>query len=119
MEMLHIFILISSFDGITPNLTSHVIHSPSRYKEEFEEIEMLGEGGFGSVFEARNKLDGKRYAIKKIKLANIHPDECLKVIPQKFYFLQFCFFIIYSNFAIYYHHVTLCILALENFVTSL
>ncbi|KAF9926747.1 hypothetical protein FBU30_003741 [Linnemannia zychae] len=40
----------------------------SRYKSDFEEIEFLGRGGFGEVVKARNKLDGRYYAIKKIKL---------------------------------------------------
>jgi len=40
----------------------------SRYQNEFEEITKLGKGGFGSVYQVRNKLDGQFYAIKKIKL---------------------------------------------------
>ena len=31
------------------------------------------------MYEVRNKLDGKRYAVKKIRLANFRPDDCLKV----------------------------------------
>ena len=57
-----------------------VIRTPSRYREEFEEIDQLGEGGFGSVFEAVNKLDGKRYAVKKVMLDQLNPVECLKVL---------------------------------------
>jgi serine/threonine protein kinase len=37
----------------------------SRYKQEFEEIKVLGRGGFGIVLEAKNRLDGQYYAIKK------------------------------------------------------
>ncbi|KAG8745969.1 hypothetical protein FRC10_006532 [Ceratobasidium sp. 414] len=49
----------------------------SRFREEWEELEFLGKGGFGSVVKAQNKLDGRIYAVKKIKLrgadgANIH-----------------------------------------------
>jgi serine/threonine protein kinase len=40
----------------------------SRYKEDFVELRMLGEGGFGAVFKCKNKLDGQLYAIKKIRL---------------------------------------------------
>ncbi|KAF2078430.1 hypothetical protein CYY_000297 [Polysphondylium violaceum] len=39
----------------------------SRYRTDFEEIEMIGKGGFGVVVKSRNKLDGRYYAIKKIK----------------------------------------------------
>eukprot|EP00795_Rhopilema_esculentum_P001619 gene1619-16078_t len=59
-----------------------VIHTPSRYREEFEEIDQLGEGGFGSVFEAVNKLDGKRYAVKKVVLDQLNPVECLKTLRE-------------------------------------
>ncbi|CAE6518571.1 unnamed protein product [Rhizoctonia solani] len=40
----------------------------SRFREEWEELEFLGKGGFGSVVKARNKLDGRIYAVKKIRL---------------------------------------------------
>ncbi|KAG9101505.1 hypothetical protein FRC06_002969, partial [Ceratobasidium sp. 370] len=40
----------------------------SRFREEWEELEFLGKGGFGSVVKAQNKLDGRIYAVKKIKL---------------------------------------------------
>eukprot|EP01113_Clastostelium_recurvatum_P031909 TRINITY_DN4036_c0_g1_i1.p1 TRINITY_DN4036_c0_g1~~TRINITY_DN4036_c0_g1_i1.p1 ORF type:complete len:1747 (-),score=472.23 TRINITY_DN4036_c0_g1_i1:17-5257(-) len=39
----------------------------SRYKNDFEELEVLGRGGFGVVVKARNRLDGRFYAIKKIR----------------------------------------------------
>ncbi|KDN44887.1 Serine/threonine-protein kinase [Tilletiaria anomala UBC 951] len=42
----------------------------SRYVSDFEEIEFLGKGAFGSVVKARNKLDGRFYAIKKIRLSD-------------------------------------------------
>jgi serine/threonine protein kinase len=38
----------------------------TRYASEFEEIDALGKGGFGSVFQCRNALDKREYAIKKI-----------------------------------------------------
>lgn len=48
-------------------------HSPSmitgtRFNHYFEVIRVLGRGGFGQVFEAKNKLDGCVYALKQIKL---------------------------------------------------
>lgn len=41
-------------------------HSNSRYRNEWEEFERIGKGGFGKVFRARQKLDGQFYAVKKI-----------------------------------------------------
>eukprot|EP00002_Diphylleia_rotans_P037752 TRINITY_DN8474_c0_g1_i2.p1 TRINITY_DN8474_c0_g1~~TRINITY_DN8474_c0_g1_i2.p1 ORF type:complete len:1656 (+),score=312.72 TRINITY_DN8474_c0_g1_i2:46-5013(+) len=41
---------------------------PSRYKSDFEELERIGRGGFGSVVKVRNRLDGQLYAIKRIPL---------------------------------------------------
>ena len=40
----------------------------SRYHNDFEELSMLGKGGFGSVVKSRNRLDGRIYAIKKVLL---------------------------------------------------
>ncbi|CCH60122.1 hypothetical protein TBLA_0C03180 [Henningerozyma blattae CBS 6284] len=48
----------------------------SRYESDFEEIAVLGKGAFGQVVKARNTLDSRYYAIKKVrhteeKLSNI------------------------------------------------
>ncbi|XP_065211097.1 eukaryotic translation initiation factor 2-alpha kinase-like isoform X3 [Planococcus citri] len=42
----------------------------SRYLDDFEPIHCLGKGGFGVVFQARNKIDDCHYAIKRITLPN-------------------------------------------------
>ncbi|KAG8591131.1 hypothetical protein GDO81_000055 [Engystomops pustulosus] len=42
----------------------------SRYLTDFEPIRCLGRGGFGVVFEARNKVDDCNYAVKRIRLPN-------------------------------------------------
>ena len=41
-----------------------------RYVQDFYEVDKLGEGGFGSVFRARNRLDDRMYAIKKMNCLN-------------------------------------------------
>ena len=40
----------------------------SRYRKDFEELEGIGKGGFGSVFRVRQRLDDREYAVKKVKL---------------------------------------------------
>ncbi|RZF32981.1 hypothetical protein LSTR_LSTR008694 [Laodelphax striatellus] len=42
----------------------------SRIESEFQVLKWLGEGAFGDVIKARNKLDGCLYAIKRIKLSS-------------------------------------------------
>jgi len=40
----------------------------SRYHSEFKETAALGRGGFGSVYQVLNTLDGCEYAVKKIRI---------------------------------------------------
>ncbi|KAH3663980.1 hypothetical protein OGAPHI_004694 [Ogataea philodendri] len=47
--------------------TAAEMKSYSRYVQDFEEVGNLGKGGFGEVVKVRNKLDGRFYAIKKIR----------------------------------------------------
>jgi serine/threonine protein kinase len=47
----------------------------SRYASEFQELRALGKGGFGSVFQCRNSLDGRDYAIKKICIRGASSDD--------------------------------------------
>lgn len=46
--------------------SSGVMPAFSRYHQDFDEAGQLGRGGFGQVVKARNKLDGRFYAVKKI-----------------------------------------------------
>lgn len=62
---------ISEFWKASPKLlgeghASSVVNS--RYLNDFEEICLLGTGGFGHVVLCKNKLDGRHYAMKKIRL---------------------------------------------------
>ncbi|DAZ95392.1 TPA: hypothetical protein N0F65_001050 [Lagenidium giganteum] len=40
----------------------------SRFANEFVEIQPIGKGGFGQVILAENRLDGRKYAIKRVGL---------------------------------------------------
>lgn len=56
----------------TTNPVARPVVSPyvSRYLTDFEPIQCLGRGGFGLVFEVRNRLDDCHYAVKRIQLPN-------------------------------------------------
>lgn len=43
----------------------------TRWKQDWEELELLGKGAFGSVVKARNKIDDRIYAVKKIRLRTV------------------------------------------------
>lgn len=63
-----------------PESTSGLPASASRYLTEWDEIGRLGKGGYGEVVKARNKLDGRIYAIKKI--TNKTPAELSQVLSE-------------------------------------
>nr|XP_021507439.1 eukaryotic translation initiation factor 2-alpha kinase 1 [Meriones unguiculatus] len=54
----------------------------SRYLNEFEELAILGKGGYGRVYKVRNKLDGQHYAIKKILIKSATKTDCMKVLRE-------------------------------------
>ena len=55
---------------------------PSRYEDNFEEHEILGKGGFGVVYKARNRVDLAFYAVKKIFLKDFSHDYKLKILRE-------------------------------------
>jgi len=64
---------MTSSISVTPAKHSRLRHDSTngppnymRYVNDFVEAGRLGKGGFGEVVRARNKLDGRLYAIKKI-----------------------------------------------------
>jgi serine/threonine protein kinase len=66
----------SSGGGGGGGSTSGVVRLPrSRYERDFETEGPLGSGGFGSVHCARNRLDGRRYAVKRVVLRELTHEE--------------------------------------------
>ena len=74
---------------------------------DFEHIETLGKGGFGIVFESKNKVDECHYAVKRIALPNryvhyqnlpMHYTEIFKVVKnEKFQKKIFYIFLIFCS----------------------
>lgn len=54
--------------GLSLNSSSYTSDYISRYSSDFDSIRRLGRGGFGIVFEAKNKIDDCHYAVKRICL---------------------------------------------------
>ncbi|KAJ7570217.1 hypothetical protein O6H91_01G110500 [Diphasiastrum complanatum] len=54
----------------------------SRYLTDFEELSLLGKGGFGHVVLCMNKLDGRQYAVKKIRLKDNNPSIDKKILRE-------------------------------------
>ncbi|KAK7312406.1 hypothetical protein VNO77_36234 [Canavalia gladiata] len=60
---------------------SNTVPRSSRYLNDFEELQPLGHGGFGHVVLCKNKLDGRQYAVKKIRLKDKSmPDRILREV---------------------------------------
>ncbi|XP_042884858.1 eukaryotic translation initiation factor 2-alpha kinase 1-like isoform X2 [Penaeus japonicus] len=65
---------LPSFPNLPSPLTQLALTSPShrflddRYSREFEELSVLGKGGFGLVTKVRHRLDGRLYAVKIISI---------------------------------------------------
>ncbi|KAI8975061.1 hypothetical protein BDF20DRAFT_988622 [Mycotypha africana] len=66
----------------TSESTSGASPITSRYKNDFEEIEFLGKGGFGEVIKVRNRLDGRLYAIKKVRLDPRDSEDLRKILRE-------------------------------------
>lgn len=60
--------------------SSHAHEQPSRYLNDFTELQKLGKGGFGEVVKAQSKVGKGVYAIKKIKPAMHMLDQVLSEV---------------------------------------
>ena len=54
------------------------------YINNYEEIEKLGKGNFGTVFKVLNKKDNKYYVMKKIPIDENNKDALLKIEKEIF-----------------------------------
>ena len=42
----------------------------TRHRQDFEILERLGKGGFGTAYKVRNQLDGQFYALKVVRVTD-------------------------------------------------
>lgn len=53
-----------------------------RHRAEFETLGTLGQGAFGVTFKAKNRVDGKIYALKRVYLGTSVEDDARKVLRE-------------------------------------
>jgi eukaryotic translation initiation factor 2-alpha kinase 4 len=60
---------------------SHLAMVPSRFKHDFEnDMTVLGKGGYGKVFKAKHRLDGRLYAVKEV--VSDSPEELREILRE-------------------------------------
>ncbi|KAK2489707.1 hypothetical protein MC885_017856, partial [Smutsia gigantea] len=74
--------LAPKFDSPTIEINKYTVDS--RFSGDFTEIEPIGSGGFGQVFKAKHRIDGKIYVIKCVKYNDKAKTKCL------FIQMEFC-----------------------------
>ncbi|KAH6579260.1 hypothetical protein BASA61_010372 [Batrachochytrium salamandrivorans] len=69
-------------DSLPLDFSEYFNLKTSRYLDDFEELDCLGRGAFGKVHCCRNRLDGRKYAVKKIRMANANSYNIEKVLRE-------------------------------------
>jgi alpha-tubulin suppressor-like RCC1 family protein len=54
------------------NKTERQFSSDGRYENDFVELDLLGKGGFGSVYKVKHKLEEQIYAVKKMQFQGFY-----------------------------------------------
>ncbi|EMC91617.1 hypothetical protein BAUCODRAFT_299027 [Baudoinia panamericana UAMH 10762] len=66
---------VLAFGGMLSSITldgvaaTHPLLESSRYVRDFDELSILGRGGYGVVYRVRNRLDNLEYAVKKVPIS--------------------------------------------------
>jgi len=58
-----------SYLQLPPSIRAHISLDTNRYGLEYEEIEIVGKGGYGKVYKVKHKLDNAYYAVKRINIS--------------------------------------------------
>jgi hypothetical protein len=83
----------SLFEPSMEDKLKNRLRSEKRYQNEFKELQILGEGSFGSVYKVINYFDGKSYAMKKIHIESEFENQFIKMYSEMIYnlFVSFIF----------------------------
>lgn len=73
---------ISSESTTSSSFEEFMGREVSRYAEDFDELAVLGRGGFGRVFKVQNRVDRRLYAIKKIDFASIYSSRFERIMRE-------------------------------------
>lgn len=71
---------ISPTASLPLSLGPYVAQPPifgTRFTQDFEELGVLGKGGYGIVYQCRHKLDGVVYAVKKVPVSESRQQQIL------------------------------------------
>nr|WBQ01572.1 protein kinase R [Natalus tumidirostris] len=72
--------LAPTFDS--PGIVGNEHTVSGRFIKDFSEITPIGSGGYGRVFKAKHKLDGKTYVIKRVKYDNLKVEREVQVLAE-------------------------------------
>ena len=64
------------------NIPNKEFLSKSRFLTDFNVIDKIGKGGFGSVFKVNNKLDNKIYAVKIVNVNSENKEVVLREVKN-------------------------------------
>lgn len=65
-----------------PDMKGPKYTEDARFGTDFEEIEFISVGGFGQVFKAKHRIDGKTYVIKRVKYNSKKAEREVKALAE-------------------------------------
>ncbi|XP_025210653.1 interferon-induced, double-stranded RNA-activated protein kinase isoform X2 [Theropithecus gelada] len=72
--------LAPTFDP--PDMKGPKYTEDARFSTDFKEIEFISVGGFGQVFKAKHRIDGKTYVIKRVKYNSKKAEREVKALAK-------------------------------------